>query len=513
MGADNKKIAKNTMMLYFRMLLTMIVSLFTVRIVLGTLGKVDYGLYNVVGGLVTMFSFLSSTMTNMSQRYFSFELGKGNLQQLKKTFSTTLIIYVFLALLILLLAETIGLWFLNNKMTIPTDRLYAANWVFQFSLLTFMTTMFTIPYNALIIAHEKMSVYAYVSIIEVVLKLVLVLLLVYMPFDKLILYGVLMFVVMTTVTLIYRIYCLRNFEESKFSYLWDKGLFKEILSYSGWNLFGSLTKVGNVQGQAIILNLFFGPTVNAAKAISDRINSIVVLFSNNFYTAIRPQIIKNYASGNLRNMFNLVYSSTKFSFYLLYVLTIPLILHIEFILGLWLGKENVYFEMVMFGRLVLIYSLVNVFEQPITVMIQATGKIRNYQIVIGVLTLLFVPICYVMLKAGYPSYYSMVLLIVIYSIAQFIRVYIAKRQVNLSIKLYIMKVFVPILCVVLPTILISVYFYQFLNGTFVKVIASIIIFELLCIVCVYSIGIRKNERLMLNNFVKNNVLSKLRKNR
>jgi O-antigen/teichoic acid export membrane protein len=317
---NNKRIARNTLLLYFRMLLTMAVSFYTVRVVLDTLGVRDYGIYNVVGGVVTMFSFLSATMASASQRFFAFEIGRKNFEQLKKTFGITMTIYFIIGLVILILAETVGLWFLNTRMTIPLERLEAARWVYQFSILSFMVTMFSIPYNAAIVAHERMNAYAYVSIMEVLLKLGAVYMLVAFSFDKLKLYSILIFVVISITSMTYRIYCRKNFEECRVSFYWEKGLFKEIVTYSGWNLFGALASIFNNQGINIMLNLFFGPVVNAAQAIAYQINTAINQFVQNFLMAARPQITKYYANGELEQMLKLVFQSSKISFFLLFIM-------------------------------------------------------------------------------------------------------------------------------------------------------------------------------------------------
>jgi O-antigen/teichoic acid export membrane protein len=274
------------------MILTMLVSLYTVRVVLNTLGVVDYGIYNVVGGVVAMFSFLSSTMASASQRFFAFELGRRDYDKLKQAFSLTLLIYIGIAILILVLSETVGLWFLNTQMTVPEERMNAANWVYQFSIFSFIMTILTVPYNSAIIAREHMKVYAYVSIIEVVLKLIIVYLLVFFSFDKLKLYAVLTFFVACLITFIYRTYCKRRFKECIYFFYWDANKFKEILSFAWWNMIGAMANIFKTQGINILLNVFFNPVINAARAIAFQVNSALTNFTNNFYMAVRPQITK-----------------------------------------------------------------------------------------------------------------------------------------------------------------------------------------------------------------------------
>lgn len=449
---NNKRIAKNTLLLYFRMLLIMGVSLFTVRIVLSVLGAIDYGLYNVVGGIVVMLSFLSNTMASASQRFFAFELGRKNYDQLKRTFSMTMNIYGIIAVLILILAETIGLWFLNTQLTIPLERMKAANWVYQFSIFSFMMTMLKVPYNAIIVAHERMNVYAYVSIVEVILKLIIVYLLVLFSYDKLKLYAVLMFAVTTTITLIYRGYCKKQFKECSYHYLWNKKLFKELVGYSGWNLFGSLSGVFKNQGVNILLNIFFGPIVNAARAIAYQISNAINQFVSNFMMATRPQITKYYANNEKENMLNLVFQSSKFSYLLLFMLSMPALLETNYILTLWLKEIPEY--VIIFTRLIIITSLIDSLSYALMSAAQATGKIKQYQSTVGGIMLLSLPVSYVFLKMNYPPQSVMYIAIVTSLVCLFLRLILLKKMVGLSIKKYLKQI-------ILSITLVSIFAYIF----------------------------------------------------
>jgi len=440
-------------MLYFRMLLTMGVSLYTVRVVLNTLGVVDYGIYNVVGGIVTSFSFLSATMASASQRFFSFELGRKDYVRLKQVFSMSITIYAIIALVILVLAETVGLWFLNAKLTFPPARLEAANWIYQFSIFSFMFTLITIPYDAAIIAHERMSVYAYVCIIEVLLKLLIVYILLFINVDKLKLYAVLTFSVTLVITFIYRTYCKRKFEECSYKFFWDKALFNTLMSYSGWNLFGTLTAVSFEQGVNFLLNIFFGPVVNASRAISYQVNSAINSFSTNFYTAVRPQIVKSYAEGNYSYLMSLVFKSSKYSFFLLMLFSMPILLETDFILKLWLKQVPYYAS--IFVKLTMIFSLVNSLQIPITSAVQATGNIKKYQVVIGSIMLLCLPISYVFLKLGYSAQFAYYTMIFVSCVALSFRLYILRSLIEFNyfdyIKIVIFRiVIVSVAAYVLP---------------------------------------------------------------
>ncbi|MGL4583180.1 MAG: oligosaccharide flippase family protein, partial [Flavobacterium sp.] len=335
--SNTKTIAKNTLFLYFRMFLIMGVTLYTSRVVLQQLGISDYGIYSLVGGIVAMLGFFNAAMSSATQRYLSFDIGKGDEQKLRKTFSATLTIHILIAVLALILAETIGLWYINYKMVFPDDRLYAVNVVYQFSILTFLLAIVQVPYNALIIARERMKVYAYVSILEAGLKLAIVFILI-LGEDKLILYSILIFVVAFVIRMIYQLYCQRQFKESKYRFEYDKEYFGELLAYSGWNLFGNFAAVARGQGVNMVLNLFFGTVVNAAYGITMQIQGAVQMFVTNFQMAVNPQIIKSFASGDKERMFNLVFQSSKFSYFLILLIVGPLVFNIDFILELWLGE-------------------------------------------------------------------------------------------------------------------------------------------------------------------------------
>lgn len=498
--SNNKRIAKNTLFLYFRMILIMGVQLYTVRVVLSVLGSTDYGLNNVVGGIVTMFSFLSGTMATASQRYFSYEIGRGDLIQLKKTFSITLIIYCCIAFIILLLAETVGLWFLNYKMVIPENRIYAANWVYQFSILSFLVTMFQVPYDALVIAREKMNVYAYVSILEVILKLLIVYLLTISSFDKLIMYSFFTFSVTLLVTSIYKTYCVRNYKESHFIYYWDKIMFKDILSYSGWNLFGAMAGIVNNQGINILLNLFFGPVVNAARAIAYQINSAMNSFVQNFMTATRPQITKYYAQGQNENMLKLVFQSSKFSFFLLFLIALPVMFEMPFILNLWL--KDVPENTILFGRIIIVTTLVDTLSYSLMAAFQATGKIKIYQIVVGSLLILNLPISYMFFKLGYSAEMGLYLVLINAILCLFLRLFLLKKIIlTLNIFNFFKSVFFPIL-------LVSLVGYLFLNmeirffpqGT-KRLFLTFFISMFTTIFSIVIFGIEKDERKLLTGLI------------
>lgn len=412
MENNSRVLAKNTLLLYFRQILIMAVSLYTARVVLAVLGAEDFGIYNVVAGVVTMFGFLGGAMASSSQRYFSYDLGKKDLKHLEITFSVTFQIYLLIALVVFLFVETAGLWFLNTKLVIPSNRLIAANWIFQAAIISFLLTLITTPFMAIIIAHENMTVYAYVSIVEVALKLGIVVLLKYLPYDKLIVYGILLSLVSFINTAIYRFYCHKHYSECKVRFICDGKLFKEIIAYSGWNLFGNLAAIFKNQGINILLNFHFGAIVNAARGIAGQVNSAVMSFSNNFSTALRPQVIKTYAANQKEDTMRLVFRGCKFTFFLMYIFTLPLCLEMKSILSLWLKNPPEY--AIVFTQLVLIDALIDSISYPLMTLAQATGKIRLYQAVVGGILLLNLPVSYVALRFDAPAY-SVMLVAVVFS--------------------------------------------------------------------------------------------------
>ena len=420
-SSNNKRIAKNTLLLYFRMLVTMAVSLYTSRVVLNILGVEDFGIYNVVGGIVAMFGFINGSMTSATQRYLTFELGQNNRAQLTKVFSTSLSIHGIISFLIIVLAETVGLWFLWNKMQIPADRMNAAFWVFQCSVAASVIMIMSVPYNAAIIAHERMSAFAYISIIEVSLKLLIVCFLRYFHTDKLILYAALIVIVQFLIRLCYSWYCNRHFNETKYRWSWDKGLFKEMTGFASWNMFGSLAAITFTQGLNLLLNMFFGPVVNAARGIAVQAQTAIGQFSSNFQTALNPQITKSYATGDM-----------------LLLLSLPVLIETKAILTLWL--KIVPDHTVVFLRIMLCTTWVYAVSNPLITAASATGKIKLYQSVVGGLLLLILPISYLCLRFGLPAYSVFIVHFVMEITVQFARLLMLRRMIRLSLREYFAKV-------------------------------------------------------------------------
>lgn len=450
-STKNKRIAKNTLLLYFRMGITMIVSLFTSRVVLNTLGVEDYGVYNVVGGVVAMFGFISGPMAGTTQRYITFALGYGDEKWLRNVFSTALQIQVLLAFIIFVLGEALGLWFLYNKIKIPEIRLDAAFWVLQCSIASSVVMIMSIPYNAAIIAHEKMSAFAYISILEVILKLMIVYFLVVFSVDKLILYAFLILAIQVLICFCYNTYCTKEFPETKYKYVWDKKLMAEMTGFAGWGLFGNLSAILYSQGLNILLNLFFGPVVNAARAVAVQVQGAIQQFVGNFQVALNPQITKTYAHGEMQQMHQLMFRSARFSFFLLFFLSLPVLFETEYILTIWL--KTVPKNAVIFTRIMICTSLIFTCANPMIVANQATGKVRKYQTVCGGILLTILPISYVLLANGFPAYSVFIVHFCVESVAQIARMVMLRPLIGLSLYDYFKSIYLRITIVVAVAII------------------------------------------------------------
>lgn len=401
MGMDtgsNRRIARNTLYLYFRMLLTMVVSLYTSRIVLAVLGVSDYGLYNVVGGMVSMLSMFGGTLAGGTQRFITYAIGEGDLMKLKKIFSISLRLNAGASLFLFILAETIGLWFLYTQMNIPDGRMNAAFWVYQFSVAAFIVGVLQIPFMSCLIAHEKMDMYAYMSIYDVVMKLLIVFLIQWLTFDKLILYAFLLLIVNITSILIYNVYCRNHFEECTFKMQWDKDLAKEIVAFGCWDIFGGSAGLLSGQGINILLNIFFGTVVNAARGISNTVNACIIGFISNFQTAVNPQIVKLYAAKEYDKLYKLVVNNARIAEYLFLFIAIPTFLEVDFFLTLWLGEYPNYTA--IFVRIILIQSALQVVNRPMVMMIHATGHMKWPNLTAGISLMTMFPLSYLALKLG-----------------------------------------------------------------------------------------------------------------
>ena len=435
---NNKRIAKNTLLLYFRMLLILGISLYTSRIVLDTLGVVDYGIYNVVGGFVSTFAVLSGVMTTATQRFISFEIGLGPNGNVQRIFSTTLVVHFILAVVIFVLAETIGLYFLNNQMRIPEDRMDAAYYVFQLSLITFLINVVSVPYTASIIAYEKMKAFAFVSIVEASLKLIIVFLIIKSSSDKLVLYALFLMLTAVSIRVMYSVYCRRNFEKCRFSLNFNTAETKKIFSFVGWNLIGSCSAVAKDQGVNVVLNLFFGTAVNAARGVAYQVLNALNGFATNFQLAMNPQIVKSYASKDYEGMFRIVFKGSRLSFLMLLILTSPILMEAETILNLWLVKVPEY--TVLFLRLVLVTAMIDSLSGTLVASMHASGNVTIYQIVVGGISLLTLPMVYLFLKSGFSPYSALVICLIMAFVCHIARAILLHFTIQLPLVQYLKKV-------------------------------------------------------------------------
>ncbi len=478
--SNSSRIAKNTLALYFRQILIMLVSLYTVRVVLNVLGAEDYGIYNVVAGVVVLFSFVNNAMATSVQRFLNFYLGKNDTEKTQNVYSASLVIHGIICLIFIILAETVGLWFVNAKLNIPGWRNTAAFWCYQAAVITTLANIMRVPYNAVIIAYEKMSFFAGLSVVEAVLKLAVVFLLKITPLDKLIFYSFLLAAVSFIILAVYKFYCNRNFEIAHYKKVQDRGLGKELVSFSGWSLFGAVANVANSQGTNIVLNIFTNVTVNAAMGIANQVNAAVYSFVSNFQTAFNPQLVKSYAAGEKEEFQKLVNRSAKFSFYLLWLIVLPVYANCDFLLSLWL--KNVPQYSVGFVRLVLIFSLIESLNGPLWISIQATGKICAYQIIIGMINILNLPFSITAFCLGANPYWILYIRIALNCFAFAIRVLLSKKYFGLSVRLFLRdSVLIPVFIAAVSA------FLTFLCGK--MILRSVSQFFATCVVSFFVSGI------------------------
>ena len=487
---NNKRIAKNTILLYARMLMLMLISLYTSRVNLQALGVADFGIYNVVGGVVAMFSLLSGSLSAATSRFITFELGKGDKERLKKVFSSTVTIQLILILIIVILLESIGLWLLNNKMVIPADRMEAANWLFQFSIISFAVNLWSIPYNAAIIAHEKMSAFAYISIFEASAKLAIAFLIVRNPFDRLIYFGLLILVVSLIIRFLYNMYCKKHFEECHYTFIWDKSILKEIFGFAGWNFIGASAVVLKDAGGNVLLNMFFGPIVNAARGIAMQVNGAVYGFVSNFTMALNPQITKNYALGNFEYMMKLVFQGARLSYYILLFICLPILVNTQYILELWLGQVPEHAT--DFVRLVLLYTMSESLASTLITATLATGQIKKYQILVGGCQLLNLP-----LKLGLGPNIVFVVAIGLSIAGELIRVILLRQLIHLSARQFLFKVYFNVFAVTVVAAVSPLVLQHYMPEGFCTFLLLSGLCVLCCIGAILYVGCNKDERFIV----------------
>lgn len=506
---NNKRIAKNTMALYFRMLFMMLIGLYTSRVILDKLGEVDYGIYSVVGGFVSMFAVVSGTMTTATQRYLSFEIGKGKDGDVRSIFSTVVLIHILFAIIVLILGETIGVWFLNTYMNFPPDRYVAANWVFQYSLLAFLLNICMTPYIGAMIAYEKMSAFAYFSILEAVLKLAICYVITKTVFDKLSVYACLITVIQISMMGCYYIYCKKNFEHCKIIPKLNKQFINSIFSFFGWNLIGALAMVLKDQGLNIVLNMFFGPVVNAARGISYQILSKINGFVTNFQLAMNPQIIKDYAANQKEAMYKLVFRGAKISYLMLLTLSLPVIVEAPLILNLWLKAvpENT----VLFLRIILFTALLNTLSNPLIISMHASGIVRDFQIVVGGLSLFTLPLVYIAYKLGYDAYIGLIIALIVEFFCHLTRLYMLKRIINFPASRFFFQVTLRVLFVTLLALILPGLAYTLIDWEGLRFFTVCLVSVISCITLGFYGGFDHSERMVVASKVQTIIRNKLHK--
>lgn len=506
---SNRRIVKNTIFLYFRSFLMIAVNLYASRVILQALGVDDYGLYGAIGSIVAMFTIISGVLSIGTSRFLTFELGLGNAEKLRKTFSASFTMHLGMAVFLFLLLESIGLWFVNNKMNIPEGREFAANVVYQLSILTCMFNLVQVPYSASIIAHERMGIYAYVGIAEALFKLALVLVLLYIPTsDNLIAYAIILAGWQIALQLFYFWYCHRNFQEAHLTICKDKNIYKSMLSYSLWDFLGQFCATGNNQGINILINMFFGVAVNAARTIAYQVQNAITLFSNNFMTAVNPQIVKSYAQGDTKRFFELIYESGKYSYYLLFMVSLPIFLEAEYILKLWLVEVPEY--TVLFLRFVMAISLFNVIERPLINGIHATGHVKVLNLTSGLYSACtFLPTVFILFKIGFPVWSCFVVLAFNSIVCIWLEIRALYIEVKFDVWDYLLKVYVHSISTSVMPIAISILPLFFMEESFMRLLVTCVSSVVSTALVVYTLGISKATRYKVNEFVKSKLIRKL----
>lgn len=497
----NNRIAKNTILLYLRLLITMTIGLYTYRIVLAALGVSDYGLYNVVGGFVIILSFLNVTMSNGTQRYLSFTLGEGNLAKLKSVFSNSLIIHISIAVISLILAETVGLWFVISKLNIPEGRETAAFFVYQFSIFTFVISVLQVPFISTIIAHERMNIYAYISIFDSVAKMCVAFVIPFATIDSLIFYSGLLCLVQFVDTLIYSIYCLKKYEECSLHIEYDKSTIREMTGFSAWTMIGSLGFTANSQGINVLLNIFFGTIVNAARGIAVQVNGAISSFASSFMMAVTPQIIKLYAENKVDEMEKLALRAGKFAAFLLILLTVPFFIDIEFVLKIWLGEYPEFTP--TFVRIVLIETIIRFMASPVVTVTHAGGKLKMPNLTGGITIISAIPLSYVLLRLGAGAVSVFILNIFLYIGEAFFNSYYAQKYTGFSQKRFYIEVYGRVIPVLVFTLLFSYLATHTIlfNSEWLTFFIDTAISVLIAMFFIFLVGMKKEEIIMVKGYL------------
>jgi len=503
MPSNTARIAKNTLMLYFRQILILLVSLYTVRVVLEILGVEDYGIYNIVGGVVVLFTFLNNAMTSATQRFLNFALGQNDTKQARNVYSASLVIHALIAVLVVVLAQTVGLWFFHTWLNIPSERQDAAFVVYQFSVAATVIGIIQVPYRATIIAYERMSFFAMLSIVEAALRLGIVFLLPVILFDKLIAYVLFVFLTGIITLLVHKIYCNRTFETARFSYCRDKKLFRQLWEFSGWSVFGGVANISNTHGANILINVFHGVTVNAAMGIATQVNSAVYQFVDNFQTAFKPQIIKLYSAKAYDHFMRLIFSTSKVSFCLLFFFVLPLYINADFVLRIWLNNIPEY--AVALTQLTLLVSLTSAIAGPLWFSIQATGNIKKYQLIIGCFRFANLPLSLLFLWMGFAPVWVLIIRISLEIIMVVWRIFFLGERINLPVMGFFLKVIVPMLIIAGVATFITVFLHNLFTGDWSRLVVSCVVSTVSIGCLMYWVGLDKQEKLLLQKFIRTKI--------
>lgn len=501
---NNKRIFKNTILLYTRMLITMAIGFYTSRVVLDVLGVIDYGIYNVVGGIVAMLATLYGPMASATQRCLTFSLGKGDEIHTQKVFKTSITSQTIIAIILFIAIETIGIWYLKTHAIIPSNRMDIAFWVFQISTATMFLTILNVPFQGAIIAHEKMGVFAAFTISDVTMKLIICYALYNTTIDKLLLYALLLFATYLINFIGIQVYCFFKIKEAKFKFGWDKAILKEMWNLAFWSIFGNIAFIGYSQGITLLINMFYGPALNTAAGIGGQATNLINQFSSNFQTALNPQITKCYAANELENMHNLIYRSAKFSFFLMLVLAVPFFYESHFILQIWL--KEVPSHAVFFMRLGIFISMFSAIRNPLYIAAMANGNIKKFQLITSSCMLLICPIAYVIYKNnGIPETGTIVYLIILF-ITIIVSAFLLKELIKLDFKEFVYNVIVRIIIITIVSFIPPFFIYHHLNEGWNR------LFILSSVSCIFSIisilywGMNKQERDFIFNLLKTKFL-------
>jgi len=501
--SNTSRIAKNTLALYFRQIITMLVSLYTVRVKFEILGVEDYGIFNIVSGVVILFTFLNGAMASATQRFLNFALGRNDAEKARNVYSASLVFHALIAVLVIILAQTVGLWFFNNRLNIPPERQGAAFIVYQFSVVATVMGILQVPYRATIFAYEKMSFFAMLSIVESALRLGIVFLLPVILLDKLVVYAFLMCIAGLIILLIHKVYCNKTFEIAHFRYFRDKELLRQLLQFSGWTTFSGVASIGRVQGTNILLNIFHGVMLNAAMGIAMQVHAAVHQFVSNFQTAFKPQIVKSYSASNYDYFMRLIFRTSKISFYLLLFFVLPLYINMGFILQIWLNNVPEY--AVTFTQLLLLFSLINAIIAPLWMSIQATGDIKKYQIISGSLVLANLPLSLLVLWMAFNPVWVLVIRLGLEIIILVWLIFFLGGKIKLPVLIFFCRVIIPVILITGGAGFMTIFLRSFFLSDWNRLIVSCVISALSIGGLIYWVGLDKQERGLLRNFVKTKI--------